>query len=85
MGVGIMTGIRERKTWIVFIAVLLLFAACKGETPTAPPTGGGSPPGTNPPPQADNDPLKAVRVVLSFGEGSGFTGNVTRQIALGPQ
>lgn len=50
MGVGIMTGIRERKTWIVFIAVLLLFAACKGETPTAPPTGGGSPPGTNPPP-----------------------------------
>ncbi|HEX6083448.1 MAG TPA: choice-of-anchor D domain-containing protein [Thermoanaerobaculia bacterium] len=45
-----MTGIRERKTWIVFIAVLLLFAACKGETPTAPPTGGGSPPGTNPPP-----------------------------------
>jgi hypothetical protein len=45
-----MTGFRERKTWIVFIAVLLLFAACKGETPTAPPTGGGSPPGTNPPP-----------------------------------
>lgn len=44
-----------------------------------------APPGTNPPPQADNDPLKAVRVVLSFGEGSGFTGNVTRQIALGPQ
>jgi hypothetical protein len=45
-----MNGFRERKTWIVFIAVLLLFAACKGETPTAPPTGGGSPPGTNPPP-----------------------------------
>lgn len=45
-----MTGIRERKTWVVFIAILLLFAACKGETPTAPPTGGGSPPGTNPPP-----------------------------------
>ena len=45
-----MTGFRERKTWIVFIAVLLLFAACKGETPTAPPTGGGVPPGTTPPP-----------------------------------
>jgi IPT/TIG domain len=47
-----MTGFRERKTWIVFIAVLLLFAACKGETPTAPPTGGGTPPGTGttPPP-----------------------------------
>lgn len=45
-----MTGFRERKTWIVFIAVLLLFAACKGETPTAPPTGGGPPPGSTPPP-----------------------------------
>ncbi len=53
-----------------------------GTDTTAPPA---TPPGTNPPPQADNDPLKAVRVVLSFGEGSGFTGNVTRQIALGPQ
>lgn len=31
------------------------------------------------------DPLKAVRVVLSFGEGSGFGGSVTREIALGPQ
>lgn len=49
-----MTGFRERKTWIVFIAVLLLFAACKGETPTAPPTGGTSPPGTNPPPTGVN-------------------------------
>lgn len=49
-----MTGFRERKTWIVFIAVLLLFAACKGETPTAPPTGGGSPPGTTPPPTGVN-------------------------------
>jgi general secretion pathway protein J len=31
------------------------------------------------------DPLKGVRVVLSFGEGSGFSGSVTREIALGPQ
>jgi hypothetical protein len=49
-----MTGFRERKTWIVFIAVLLLFAACKGETPTAPPSGGGTPPGTSPPPTGVN-------------------------------
>lgn len=41
---------RERKSWIVFIAVLLLFAACKGESPTAPPPGGGVPPGSTPPP-----------------------------------
>jgi len=31
------------------------------------------------------DPLKGVRVVLSFGEGSGFSGSMTREIALGPQ
>lgn len=54
-----------------------------GTDTTTPP--GGTPAGANPPRQVDNDPLKAVRVVLSFGEGSGFTGSVTRQIALGPQ
>jgi len=41
---------RERKSWIVLMAVLLLFAACKGETPTAPPPGGGTPPGGSTPP-----------------------------------
>lgn len=41
---------RERKSWIVLMAVLLLFAACKGETPTAPPPGGGIPPGGTTPP-----------------------------------
>lgn len=45
-----MTRIRERKSWIVLMAILLLFAACKGETPTAPPPGGGIPPGQSPPP-----------------------------------
>jgi general secretion pathway protein J len=46
--------------------------------------------GAAPPPGAASapvsaDPLKALRVVLSFGEGSGFSGSVTRDIALGPQ
>lgn len=35
----------------MLIAVLLLFAACKGESPTAPPPGGGIPPGGSTPPQ----------------------------------
>lgn len=35
--------------------------------------------------QSSADVLKGVRLVLSFGEGSGYSGNVTRQIALGPQ
>lgn len=37
------------------------------------------------PTSANADPLKAVRVVLTFAEGSGFSGSVTRDIALGPQ
>jgi general secretion pathway protein J len=46
--------------------------------------------GATPPPGAASapvsaDPLKALRVVLSFGQGSGFNGSVTRDIALGPQ
>lgn len=43
---------RQRKTWIGLLAILLLFAACKGETPTAPPPGG--PPGGTPPPTGVN-------------------------------
>lgn len=43
-----------------------------------PPAGAASAP-------APTDPLKALRVVLSFAEGSGFAGSITRDIALGPQ
>ncbi|HEX6097763.1 MAG TPA: IPT/TIG domain-containing protein [Thermoanaerobaculia bacterium] len=45
-----MSQFRGRKSWIVLIAILLLFAACKGESPTAPPPGGGVPPGSGTPP-----------------------------------
>ncbi len=49
-----------------------------GDTALAPAVGASAPP-------VNADPLKAVRLVLSFGEGSGFNGSVTREIALGPQ
>lgn len=39
---------RERKSWIALPAILLLFAACKGETPTAPSPGGGGGGGQTP-------------------------------------
>lgn len=45
-----MRSIRERKSWIAAIAIVVLFGACKGESPTAPPTGGGNPPGGTTPP-----------------------------------
>lgn len=49
-----MNSLRGRKSWIVFLAVLLLFAACKGESPTTPPPGSGVPPGGSPPPTGVN-------------------------------
>lgn len=40
---------RERKHWLALLAILFVFAACKGDSPTAPPPGTGIPPGTPPP------------------------------------
>lgn len=48
-------------------------------------TGAPNPPGGGASAPAPTDPLKALRVVLSFAEGSGFSGSITRDIALGPQ
>ncbi|MBX3621374.1 MAG: prepilin-type N-terminal cleavage/methylation domain-containing protein [Rhizobacter sp.] len=45
----------------------------------------GTPPTTPAAPARPvTDPLRAMRVVLSFAEGSGFSGSVTRNIALRP-
>lgn len=45
-----MNTFRQRKHWLALLAIVFVFAACKGDTPTAPPPGGGNPPGGNPPP-----------------------------------
>ena len=43
-------------------------------------------PGQPNPPSGVTTPLpQGVRLVLSFGEGSGFSGNVTRDVTIGPQ
>lgn len=47
--------------------------------------GGATPPAGAASAPVQADPLKALRVVLSFAEGSGFAGSITRDIALGPQ
>ena len=39
----------RRKSWIVLLAILALFAGCKGESPTAPPPGGTDTGSTTPP------------------------------------
>lgn len=42
-----MKAMKQQKSWMALLALLFLFASCKGESPTAPPPGGGGPgPGT---------------------------------------
>lgn len=63
----------KRVPLAALTALLLVFAACKGESPTAPPPGGGIPPGTTPPPTGVNvalavsstDPLVDSTVVVT--------------------
>lgn len=51
--------------------------------PAQPNTGPGGQPN---PPSGVTTPLpQGVRLVLTFGEGSGFSGNVTRDVTIGPQ
>lgn len=45
-----MKGMKQQKSWLALVALMFLFAACKGESPTAPPPTGG--PGPNPTPGA---------------------------------
>lgn len=43
-----MKAMRRQKSWMALSALVFIFAACKGESPTAPPPGGG--PGPSPSP-----------------------------------
>ncbi len=71
-----LTGISE---WQAYCFRGNAWSNCQSSAGTASP---GAPAASAP---VSNDPLKGVRVVLSFGENSGFSGSVTREIALGPQ
>ena len=63
----------KRISWLAPIALVLVFAGCKGESPTAPPPGGSTPPGGTPPPTgvtlsliaSNNDPLVDSTVVVT--------------------
>jgi hypothetical protein len=52
-----MKAMRQQKSWMALLALLFIFAACKGESPTAPPPGGG--PGPAPTPTGVNLTLTA--------------------------
>lgn len=68
-----MRTMKERKSWVAALAIVALFGACKGESPTAPPTGGGVPPGGTTPPTGvaltltttNTDPLIDSSVIIT--------------------
>ena len=43
-----MKAMRQQKSWMALLALLFLFASCKGESPTAPPPGSSPGPGPTP-------------------------------------
>jgi len=74
-----LTGISE---WQAYCFRGNSWSNCQSSAGVAPPANPASGPAARP---SNSDPLKAVRVVLSFSEGSGFSGSITRQLLLGPQ
>ena len=68
-----MINMTKRVSSVALIALLLVFAGCKGESPTAPPPGGSNPPGGSTPPSgvsltltaSNNDPLVDSTVVIT--------------------
>jgi len=66
-----MTRIRERKGLLALLALLFIFAACKGESPTAPPnTSTGSPGGSVTPPTT-------ATLTLSVSNGTPLVNSTT--------
>lgn len=74
---GSVMKIRNRKSWVVLVAILLLFAACKGETPTAPPVG-TTPPGGGTPPTGVNVVLSVSNTTPSVDGTVTITATVTQ-------
>ncbi len=68
--------------WQAFCYRTNAWSNCQSSAGTGAQAGGSPlPPGS----AATTDPLVALRVVLTLGEGSSFSGSVTREIALEPQ
>lgn len=75
-----MKTLRSQKSWFVLLALLLLLGACKGESPTAPPAGGGTTPpggGGTPPPAGAEVTLTASSTTPLVDSTVTFTATVT--------
>lgn len=68
-----MKTLRLQKSWFALLALLLILGACKGESPTAPPSGGGG----TPPPTGANVTLTASTTTPLVDSTVTFTATVT--------
>ncbi|HEX9983430.1 MAG TPA: IPT/TIG domain-containing protein [Thermoanaerobaculia bacterium] len=76
-----MTKLRQRKVLFALLAILVMFVACKGDSPTAPPpsTGGGNPPGGGtPPPTGVTIALSTTNATPFVASTTTITANVTQ-------
>lgn len=75
-----MKSLRSRKYLLALIAILFVFAGCKGESPTAPPPGsgpGGNPGGGNPPATSTTLALTASNTSPQVNSSTTLTATVT--------
>ena len=74
-----MRTLRQRKYLFALLAILALFAACKGESPTAPPlnSGGGTGTGGTPPPAGSSVVITASNLNPAAGSFTALTITVT--------
>lgn len=72
-----MNRVRKQTHWIALIALVLVFAACKGESPTAPPVGGGIPGGGVIPPTGATITVTASPTDLEVDQTTVLTATVT--------
>lgn len=80
-----MNRLRKQTHWLALMAFLLVFAACKGESPTAPPSnGGGTPGGGVTPPAGATVTVVASSTDLEVDQTTVITATVTVNNAPAP-
>lgn len=72
-----MKDLRKQKLWLAPIALVLVFAGCKGESPTAPPSGGGGNGGGVIPPTGTSINVTASSTDLEVDQTTVISANVT--------
>ena len=72
-----MNTFRQRKHWLALLAIMFVFAGCKGDSPTAPNPSPGVPPGGTPPPTGVTVTVTASNATPLVDSTSIITATVT--------